>query len=171
MVSLVAGVCVAVGAMGGADLDARHAAATIEAAAFLAGDWSAERDGGFTQEVWSAPMGDNIMGMFRWVGEDGSAALFELLTITEEDGTLVLRLRHQDALGRTWEPVDLPMTLHLVSHEGRDSGGLLRFEDTSESCDLAACQYEIRGGALHLDVEFDDEGRETLVFELERAGA
>ena len=147
---------------------------TIEAAAFLAGDWSAQREASegetnFTQEVWSEPSGNNIMGMFRWVGEDGQAAVFEMLTITEEEGTLVLRLRHQDARGVAWEAPDEPATLNLSEHraEGDDGGPMLAFTDTTESCDIHRCTYERIGlNTLRITVEFDPGHQDDLVFEL-----
>ncbi len=148
----------------------------IESAAFLTGDWSAERptrDGGanLTQEIWSAPSGNNMMGMFRWLGADGSARVFELLTITEEHDTLVLRLRHQDAAGHAWEEQDSPATLHLARLASGDPESdrptIAVFEDTTESCDLAACEYDGSvAGHLTITVKFDDPQRDELVFVL-----
>lgn len=169
--------CPATSAGLGADARAAAKAPTlervsIEAAAFLAGDWSAARPGregtsGLTQEIWSAPAGDNMLGMFRWLGADGSARVFELLTITEEDETLVLRLRHQDARGSAWEEQDRPATLHLAEH----AGTRVVFVDSSESCDLAACVYECPSpDRLTITVKFDDPTRADLVFPLARSG-
>lgn len=150
---------------------AAHIAAVIEDAAFLQGDWVAMRPGRggeeLTQEVWSGPAGNNMMGMFRWLAPNGTARVFEILTISEEEGTLVLRLRHQDALGRAWEPQDRPATLHLSRLEGR----LAEFRDTTDSCDLSSCVYDCTDpDTLRITVRFDNPDRADLVFDLGRAG-
>jgi len=153
----------------------------IEQVAFLAGDWSAHRPArngaqDFTQEVWSAPAGNNMIGMFRWVGADGASRVFELLTITEEDDTLVLRLRHQDAQGNAWEEQAKPATLHLARLVSADpdshTPSIATFQDTAGSCDLAACEYDASTpGQLTITVRFDDTARQHLVFTLAGAHA
>lgn len=163
---------------GGRSLKAAADPVSIEQVAFLAGDWSADRPsraGGsdFTQEVWSAPAGNNMIGMFRWVGADGTSRVFEILTITEEDETLVLRLRHQDAEGNAWEAQDKPATLHLSklasSDPASDAPAIAIFTDTAESCDLAACEYDASmPDQLTITVKFDDAARANLVFTLGR---
>lgn len=149
------------------------APATIADAAFLAGDWSASKPsarGGteLTQEVWSAPAGNNMMGMFRWVNPGGKAIVFELLTITEENLTLFLRLRHQSAAGIAWEEKDKPATFTLAER----TATTLHFVDTNNTCDLSACIYECpTPDALTITVKFDEPSRAGLVFNLTRAAA
>lgn len=143
-------------------------AAVIADAAFMAGDWSATRPnprGGneFTQEVWSAPAGNNMMGMFRWVNPAGKSVVFEILTIIEEGGSLTLRLRHQSAAGVAWEEKDKPATFTLVAK----AASRLEFVDSGETSDLSACVYECpTPDTLMITVRFDDANSKDLVFNL-----
>lgn len=149
------------------------APAAIADAAFLAGDWSASKPGArggseLTQEVWSAPAGNNMMGMFRWVNPVGKSIVFELLTITEENATLILRLRHQSAAGVAWEEKDKPASFTLAEL----TATRLHFVDADNTCDLSACIYECTTpDALAITVKFDESTRPDLVFNLTRAAA
>lgn len=145
--------------------------AAIADAAFLAGDWSASRPsqrGGseFVQEVWTAPSGNNMMGMFRWVNPAGKAIVFEILTIVEEGGSLTLRLRHQSAAGVAWEEKDEPATFTLAAK----TATRLEFVDSGETNDLSACVYECpTPDTLVITVKFDNSDNPDLVFNLARA--
>ena len=102
--ALMAAVVVAAHVIGGNAAPNVLRGVNIEDAAFLEGDWRASQDDGeLTQEVWSQPAGNNMMGMFRWLGGEGTARVFEILTITEEDQTLVLRLRQRAPDGAAYE--------------------------------------------------------------------
>jgi hypothetical protein len=68
-------------------------AAQVEDMAWLAGHWVGEALGGTVEEIWSPPLARAMMGMFRLV-KDEKAVFYELMTILEEDGSLVLRLKH-----------------------------------------------------------------------------
>lgn len=143
----------------------------IADAAFLAGDWSAvrtsERGGNeFVQEVWTAPAGNNMLGMFRWVNAAGKPIVFEILTIVEEGNSLALRLRHQTATGVSWEEKDKPATFTLAAK----SATRLDFVDTAETCDLSACIYErTTPDTLVITVRFDNPAQKDLVFNLTRS--
>lgn len=128
-------------------------AAQIADAAFLAGRWQGtmgKNKDSFVEEIWSEPGGRNAIGMFRWNKPDGMATVQELLTITEEDGTLLLRLRHQNAAGIAWEEKDKPLVFALAEK----SPTLLRFDSLHVSGDVSRCRYEMREGKLFIDVEF-----------------
>src|SRR5262245_45051261 len=64
-------------------------AATIADLAWLAGHWTGEGLGGFTEEVWSPPRNGAMVGMFRLVRDD-KPVFYELLTVAEEKGSLML---------------------------------------------------------------------------------
>jgi hypothetical protein len=90
------------------------AAATMADVAWIAGDWQGEAGpGALSQEVWAAPAGDCMMGMWRLV-IDGRVKLFESLSIVAESGGPVLRLRHFGRDGVGWEERDKPLTLPLA---------------------------------------------------------
>src|SRR5690606_41748043 len=61
--------------------------------AWIAGHWKGKAMGGEIEEVWTPPMGGSMMGSFKFVA-DGKVIFYELETITEEDKTLILRLKH-----------------------------------------------------------------------------
>ena len=63
--------------------------------AWIAGRWVDDRDGNLSEEVWTAPSGDTMLGMWRYVA-GGKTRVVEILRIAVEDGGPVLRLRHFD---------------------------------------------------------------------------
>lgn len=109
------------------------AAAGLAHLEWLAGTWQGTTDGGhLSEETWSSPRGNVMVGMWRWL-EGDDARLFELLTITREAAGVVLRLRHFDARLVGWEEKDAPVTLTQVQAGARDvafagqtAGGALR---------------------------------------------
>jgi uncharacterized protein DUF6265 len=60
---------------------------------FISGHWSGEMGGGTTDEHWSAPAGDNMMGVFRYI-KNGKAVFYEMLLIEMTATGPVLRLKH-----------------------------------------------------------------------------
>jgi hypothetical protein len=86
--------------------------ATLDAIAWLAGRWVGEGLGGWNEEVWGAPQGGVMMGMYRLL-KDGKPVLYEFLMIVEEQGTLVLKLKHFNPDFSGWEEkadfVDFPL--------------------------------------------------------------
>ncbi len=85
---------------------------------WLAGRWVDDSGGNLSEETWTAPSGDGILGMWRLV-VGGQIKLSELLSIQAEGQTLVLRLRHFDAklVGR--EERDKPLELTLAGWSER----------------------------------------------------
>ncbi len=83
-------------------------------AAFLAGTWKGPVEADRVEETWSAPDGTSILGMFRWINADGTPDMVELLTITEEETGVILRLRHFDAKLKPWDNEAEPMTFTLA---------------------------------------------------------
>lgn len=96
------------------------AKATLADVAFIAGHWTGDMGGSLSEEVWSAPSGDNMMGMWRLVA-GGQVKLFEFLNIVMEDDGPVFRLRHFDRKGVGWEDKDKPVVLKLVSWKPREA--------------------------------------------------
>lgn len=79
--------------------------ATLAEMAWFAGHWSAEALGGVVDEIWSAPVGDAMVGLFR-LAQDGKPIFYELMTLSEEDGTLLLRVKHFQPDLKGWEEKD-----------------------------------------------------------------
>lgn len=87
--------------------------ATLEDIEWLSGRWTGEAFGGTTEELWSPPSGHSMMGAFKLV-VDGKANFYEIVTITEEDETLLLRLKHFHSNLKGWEEKDVTRDFKLV---------------------------------------------------------
>lgn len=97
---------------------AEHPSATLADLAWLAGGWLLERPGERLEEWWSGPSGDSMVGHFRWI-RDGELWITELVTITEEAGGLVFRLRHFSDEMTPWEAEDDAFVYRLTDQADR----------------------------------------------------
>ena len=86
---------------------------SIEAVRFMAGHWVGGDEGDLSEEIWSEPAGNGMLGMWRYVS-GGQARVLEILTLSAEAGTLVLRLRHFDGQLVAREDKGTPVVLKLV---------------------------------------------------------
>lgn len=77
--------------------------ASIEDIKWLAGHWKGDALGGVSEEVWTPPMAGSMMGSYRLVMGDTAVIFHEILNITEQGGSLTMRLKHfnEDLTG--WE--------------------------------------------------------------------
>lgn len=150
------------------------AAASVESLGFLAGSWSGEMNGSYTDETWTRPQGNNIVGSFRWLKPDGTPIMFEILTITQESDAIRLRLRHFSATLGAKEEADKPMTMKLTELEG--SRAVFRAEKDAGGLDHII--YEATGDQLAITVAFaqpaeakpDAKPRKPLEFKLKKVG-
>jgi len=90
--------------------------ATLSDVAWIAGSWEGEAFGDQVQEVWSPPLGDSMMCAFKLV-VDGKVEFYELCQIREENGSLVLRLKHFNGDLSGWEEKDETVEFKLVKVE------------------------------------------------------
>lgn len=90
--------------------------ATLSDVAWITGSWEGEAFGGQIQEVWSPPLGDSMMCAFKLV-VDGKVEFYELCQIREENGSLVLRLKHFNGDLSGWEKKDETVDFKLVKVE------------------------------------------------------
>lgn len=90
-------------------------AASISDAAWLAGRWVGEGLGAAVEESWLPPSGGRMVGVFRLVRAD-SVQFYELVTLVEEVGSLVLRLKHFGPDLAGWEGKDESVDFPLVRH-------------------------------------------------------
>ncbi len=90
--------------------------ATLEDVAWMAGSWEGEAFGGQVQETWSPPLGDSMMCAFKLV-VDGKVQFYELCQIREENGSLVLRLKHFNGDLTGWEEKNDSVEFRLVKVE------------------------------------------------------
>ena len=88
--------------------------ATLEDVKWITGHWRGEAFGGTTEEIWSPPLGNSMMGSFKLVvGQE--VQFYELMTIAEEEGTLILRLKHFHGDLKGWEEKDETVDFKLVA--------------------------------------------------------
>lgn len=87
--------------------------ADLKSIEWLAGHWKGEAFGGITEELWAPPLGGSMMGSFKLVN-DGQVTFYELMTIVEENESLVMRLKHFDGQLKGWEEKDETHDFKLV---------------------------------------------------------
>jgi hypothetical protein len=90
--------------------------AKINDVSWIAGHWLGEAFGGIIEEIWSPPLGNSMMCAFKLV-VNNNIEFYELVTISEENETLVLRLKHFDHLLKGWEEKDEAIEFQLVKLE------------------------------------------------------
>ncbi len=90
--------------------------ARISDAAWIHGYWLGDALGGQCEEIWSEPLGNSMMGSFKLVKND-QTSFFELLSIVEENQSLILRLKHFSPTLVGWEEKDEVLEFPLVKIE------------------------------------------------------
>ncbi len=100
-----------------ASFNADSVPASVDDLAWMSGRWIREDKGQFLEETWTEPEGDALVGMFRWARQ-GKFWLYELMSIEEENGSLVFRLRHFNRGLEPWaSEASGPLTYPLASLE------------------------------------------------------
>lgn len=87
--------------------------ASLADIAWIQGHWKGNAFGGITEEIWTPPLGGSMMCAFKLVA-NGEVQLYELVTITEESNTLMLRLKHFHSNLKGWEEKDETVDFPLV---------------------------------------------------------
>jgi hypothetical protein len=90
--------------------------ADIDDVSWIAGHWRGEAFGGIIEEIWSPPLGGSMMASFKLVVE-GEVSFYEIETISEVDGSLLLRLKHFGANLHAWEEKEETIDFPLVALE------------------------------------------------------
>ena len=133
---------------------------------WLAGHWSGQALGGFSEETWSEPRGGTMIGMFR-LNKDGRTFVIEFVTIEDTAAGVIYRFKHFHADFRTWE--EEPLTYHLVESDE----GFARFESRQRiSGKPRQITYEsLEGNRLQIMVEGWDSDSVSPPMELSLARA
>ncbi|WP_318312200.1 DUF6265 family protein [Flagellimonas crocea] len=90
--------------------------ANLEDVSWIEGHWTGEAFGGIAEEIWSAPMGNSMMFVFRMVN-DGEVSFYESGHIQQLDDSLILQLKHFDGNMRGWEEKNQTIDFKLVKLE------------------------------------------------------
>ena len=87
--------------------------ATLEQVAWMVGSWEGKAFGGTCEEVWSVPTAGTMVGTFKLVHE-GRPTMYEFEMVTEEKGSLIIKLKHFNADFTGWEEKDKFISFPLV---------------------------------------------------------
>ena len=96
-----------------AEEGAPRPAARIADVSWLAGYWRGEGLGGPCEEIWSLPAGDRMQGIFT-LSREGKLVFSEAMTLVEEEGSLVLKVKHFTPEFVGWEEKEDYVTFPLV---------------------------------------------------------
>jgi hypothetical protein len=106
--------------------------ASLDDFGWLIGHWQGEGLGGLNEEAWSGPASGQMMGMYRMIG-DGQVRFMELLTLTEEKGSVQLRLKHFNRDLSGWEDKGDTVDFRLLKLEPGaawfDGGSMFRIDE------------------------------------------
>jgi hypothetical protein len=90
------------------------ARASVADLAWIAGHWVGDAGGDVSEEVWTEPAGDCMVGLWRYVS-GGRLKVYESLALVAEGDGVVMRLRHFGPDGVGWEEKERPISLRLVA--------------------------------------------------------
>nr|WP_297786864.1 DUF6265 family protein [uncultured Allomuricauda sp.] len=90
--------------------------ANLEEVSWIEGHWTGEAFGGIAEEIWSAPLGNSMMFVFRLVN-DGKVSFYESGHIQQLDDSLILQLKHFDGNMKGWEEKNQTINFKLVKLE------------------------------------------------------
>jgi Domain of unknown function (DUF6265) len=92
--------------------------ATLADAAWLIGQWSGSGIGGAeAHEDWLVPSGSTMVGTFVQETAEGGIMFTEHMYLMEQDGSLVVKLKHFNADLTGWEEKDGMLTFRLLAAE------------------------------------------------------
>lgn len=123
------------------------AEASIEQLDWMTGNWAGQLGPNQLEENWIATEGGSIAAMVRMTG-NGGTSMFEMITIEEVDGSLVLNIQQ-------WDPGFEPRT------DGPQTMELREITDNSVMFDAVS-----EGGMAALGYSHPDE--DTFIIHIER---
>lgn len=91
-------------------------AATLDDVAWFVGAWEGDCFDVRCEEVWNPPSAGTMVGMFKLYGDDG-VRFYELMLLTVENGTLVMKIKHFNADFSAWEEKTDYVSFPLVALE------------------------------------------------------
>jgi hypothetical protein len=90
--------------------------ATLADASLLVGSWTGSGFGGTLEEVWNPPSAGSMVGLFKLM-HDGEVTLYEILLLTEEEGTLNMKVKQFNPNFSAWEEKQEHITFRFVKAE------------------------------------------------------
>lgn len=89
---------------------------TIDDFAWMAGHWQGEAFGGVAEDIWAPPRGGAMIGLFRSTNDKG-VSFYEIITLGEQDGVFMMRLKHFTPELHGWETKDETIDFVLLDYE------------------------------------------------------
>ncbi len=96
-----------------AEEGAPRPAASIADVGWLAGYWRGPGLGGDCEEIWTLPAGDRMQGIFT-LSREGTLTFSEAMALVEEEGSLVLKVKHFTPEFVGWEEKEDYVSFPLV---------------------------------------------------------
>lgn len=129
----------------------------MEKLSWLQGTWHGEAFGGHTEEIWSAPNAGSMMFSFK-LTQNNTPVFYEFGFILEQEGTLVLKLKHFNPDLTGWEEKNKFVEFKLVEQ----SENIVWFEGFTIE--------KINNDEINMYVRIDDENKvEEVKFNYHRA--
>jgi len=79
--------------------------ANLNVLSWLEGHWRGKAFDGIGEEIWGPVLGSSMMGVFKLVVDD-RVKFYEILTISEENNSLIMRIKHFESDLKGWEEKD-----------------------------------------------------------------
>lgn len=122
----------------------------LSEAEWIAGHWIGEAFGGSIEEVWTPPLGNSMMFVFKLVVE-GKIVFYEIGYIKQVEETLLMELKHFDEHLKGWETKDETVAFKLIKRtENKLFFDGLTFEKISEN-------------EMNIYVVVEDKGKEEEI--------
>jgi hypothetical protein len=132
------------------------AAADLSSLAWLTGRWVEEDKGTVSEEIWSPPAGDSMMGMWRLVA-GGKTRIFEMNAIVATGDEIALSLRHFDrTLGIRASEKEAPVRLTLRGSTAREAA----FEGVENGVAVRLTYRRPTDTELHVTLDKDGKKQE-----------
>jgi hypothetical protein len=142
---------------------ARANPCTLSALQWMAGTWRAGEGHTASEERWVSAPGGRLMGASWSLHDDKPTGVIEAMTLVEDNGRAVMRLRHFDStLGHAREDKDTPMlfvtsncTTNSVTLDGTGEQAGEHFIYTREGNKMKFVGEFIHGGQpIRVELEF-----------------
>ncbi len=132
--------------------------------AALAGHWTTDDDAPM-HETWMPAHAGNMTGVLRWIAEDGSVRMYELMNLTAEPDGVRLRIRHFDGAMTPWKSeADGPVTGRLT--DSTNSAHVFTIEPAGGS--LESITYDLSQPDKAAVTLGFAEGREPVLIDFKR---
>lgn len=128
--------------------------ASIDAMAWLAGTWRGQGLGGENEELWSAPSRGVMFGAYRMI-KDGKPVFYELLTISEVEGSLEMRLKHFDPVLGGWEEKQADAAIvfpYIAQRDGRIYFEGMTFEPRADELTVYLAIEDRKSGTVREEI-------------------